>query len=109
MSDEIKCNYPTITQVVEIIDILFPYLDHFGNKESLVTHHGVYDKHGEKAITSIYDIDFIKCTDTDTTIKIRFWPNGIQIWEKKKGFSELITNTHQFDLCKYLIKNNILQ
>ncbi len=102
-------NYPSIKQVGEIIDILFPLWEHFGNKESLVTHHGSYDKNGERHATSIYDIDFVKCTDATTTIKIRFWLSGIQIWEIKKGIFRLQTNTNQFELYKYLIKNNILR
>ena len=101
-------NYPSLKQVGEIIDILYPHWSHFGNKEKLVTHHGEYDINKERHTESIYTIQFIECTDDKTEIYIRFWSSGVQIWEIKKGYSKTVTNTNQFDLYRYLKENNLL-
>ena len=101
-------NFPTDEQVAQIIDILFPIWEHFGNKKGLITHHGAYDSFGERHASSVYTIQFKKCTDVDTEITIRFWLSGIQLWESKNGFSKLITNTEQFTLYKFLLENDLL-
>jgi hypothetical protein len=61
-------NFPTDEQVAQIIDILFPIWEHFGNKKGLITHHGAYDSFGERHASSVYTIQFKKCTDVDTEI-----------------------------------------
>lgn len=102
-------NYPTEKEVSDIINILFPHWNNFGNdKTNLIVHHGAYDKYGERHADSIYTIQFKKPTKTTVEITIRFWDKGLQIWETEKESSKVQGNTEQFNLYRYLKSKNLL-
>jgi len=104
-------NLPTRNQAIKIIKILFPQYSHYDwhNFKNEI-YIGEYGSDGWKHTDSLCTIEFQSPTFSECTKMIRFWNSGIQIWEtdKKTGVSTIEANTHQFDLYKYLKKDNIL-